>query len=255
VTVAVITLRGSRYGLRLLNALARAGQRADVVVVVEDDMARKLRLLRRVARQVGIRDAVLLAIERQRTTGREAKEHTWRGAPLSTAYDELASTVVVVESLRSAGAADVLRSTDVVLLGQSGIVPKTLLELPAVGTLNAHPGALPEYRGLDAPLWAVLNNDFDRVGASLHVVDPGIDTGPVLLRHGYEWRGDETLDELERRIYDDCIDLLLRGVELARSGGFSGEDQGAGKYHGIMPRALRRRAERNLAAFLARRAA
>jgi len=254
VKVAVITLRGSRYGLRLLNALARQGRRAQVVLVLDDGLARRLRLLMRVVRQVGARDAALLAAERQLAAARARRERRWRGAPLTTDYAALADVVVRAGSLQQQSAADALHGTDLVLLGQSGIVPAPLLALASVGTLNAHPGALPKYRGLDAPLWALVNEDFDRVGSSLHLVDPGVDTGPVVLRRQYRWRGDETARGLEERVYEDCVDLLLRGVELARRGDLSSEAQGPGRYHGVLPRRLRPVAERNLRAFLASRA-
>jgi methionyl-tRNA formyltransferase len=160
---------------------------------------------------------------------------------------------VQVGSLREEQAADALRGIDLTLLGQSGIVPASLLELPSVGTLNAHPGALPAYRGLDASLWALSDDDFEHVESTLHLVDPGIDTGAVVLRHPYEWRGDETLHNLEERLYEDCIDLLLRGVELAGRGELHGEAQGQGVYRGVVSRRQRRSAEQKLGAFLVRR--
>lgn len=47
------------------------------------------------------------------------------------------------------------------------------------GIINVHPGPLPGYRGLYAPFWQLLRGQ--RVlGCTVHLVDPGIDTGPVL---------------------------------------------------------------------------
>jgi methionyl-tRNA formyltransferase len=250
VNVAVITLDGSAYGLRVLNALLRGGRPAERVVVVRDTPRRKVRLLKRVARQVGWRDAALLAIERQLDTMRERRDRDWRGAPLVTDYAALAGEVVHASSLRIPVLAEQLAGVDLVLLGQSGIVPASLLALPAIGTLNAHPGLLPTYRGLDCPLWAVAKEDFAHVGSTLHLVDPGIDTGPILLRRAYEWRGDETAKTLEHRVYEDCIDLLVHGVELGESSAFDGEVQGEGSYYGILPRRLRRTVEDNLRAYL-----
>jgi Formyl transferase len=78
------------------------------------------------------------------------------------------------------GVADVLRRREadlVVLLGMP-IVPVDVLKLARVGVINAHNGALPTYRGMDAVAWAVLNND--PVTCTLHLAVPGVDTGPVL---------------------------------------------------------------------------
>ncbi|MDF5758399.1 formyltransferase family protein [Spongiactinospora sp. TRM90649] len=65
-----------------------------------------------------------------------------------------------------------------ILLGMP-IVPREILTIPTLGTLNAHNGALPTYRGMDAVAWALLNND--PIICTVHQVDVGVDTGPVLL--------------------------------------------------------------------------
>ncbi|WP_216588312.1 formyltransferase family protein [Streptomyces brasiliscabiei] len=65
-----------------------------------------------------------------------------------------------------------------VLLGMP-IVPAAILTIPTLATINAHNGALPTYRGMDAVGWALLNND--PITCSVHRVTAGVDTGPVLL--------------------------------------------------------------------------
>ena len=47
------------------------------------------------------------------------------------------------------------------------------------GIINVHPGPLPGYRGLYAPFWQMLRGQTP-LRCSVHLVDPGIDTGPVL---------------------------------------------------------------------------
>lgn len=51
--------------------------------------------------------------------------------------------------------------------------------IPPLGTYNIHPGALPRYAGLFAPFRCLLDGS-DRIGCTLHRVDSGIDTGPVV---------------------------------------------------------------------------
>lgn len=51
--------------------------------------------------------------------------------------------------------------------------------LARLGTYNIHPGALPRYGGLFAPFRALLEGQ-DRLGCTLHRIDDGIDTGPVV---------------------------------------------------------------------------
>jgi phosphoribosylglycinamide formyltransferase-1 len=65
--------------------------------------------------------------------------------------------------------------------------------------LNIHPALLPEFRGLDAQRrqWEA---GVAEVGATVHFVDEGVDTGPALLQERIAVRGDEGPDELARRI-------------------------------------------------------
>jgi len=51
------------------------------------------------------------------------------------------------------------------------------------GIINVHPGPLPQYRGLFAPFWQMLHQQ-TRLGVTTHMVDAGIDTGPIL---GIDW--------------------------------------------------------------------
>ncbi len=52
--------------------------------------------------------------------------------------------------------------------------------IPRLGVLNLHSGILPDYRGVMATFWAMLNQEAS-IGSTLHwIVDSGIDTGPVV---------------------------------------------------------------------------
>ncbi len=67
---------------------------------------------------------------------------------------------------------------DLILLAGMPIVPAEVLGLARLGVLNAHNGALPGYRGMDAVAWAILCND--PITCTLHVADRRPDHGPVL---------------------------------------------------------------------------
>lgn len=59
------------------------------------------------------------------------------------------------------------------------IFKRHIFEIPRLGTYNVHPGALPRYAGLFAPFRCLVDGA-DRIGCTLHLVDDGIDTGPVI---------------------------------------------------------------------------
>jgi methionyl-tRNA formyltransferase len=61
------------------------------------------------------------------------------------------------------------------------ILPKSIIEIPAKGFINFHYGLLPQCRGPQPILWHMLNGDTDG-GITLHRLDEGVDTGPVVLQ-------------------------------------------------------------------------
>ncbi len=56
--------------------------------------------------------------------------------------------------------------------------PETF-ETPTLGTINLHKGKLPDYRGMPPAFWEILAGE-SQVGVSVHFVDKGLDTGPVV---------------------------------------------------------------------------
>ena len=69
---------------------------------------------------------------------------------------------------------------DLLLLSVDCLVGCGTFSLPKYGTLNAHPGWIPSYRGLGSTLCMVRDGFLPAI--SVHIVDEGIDTGPVILR-------------------------------------------------------------------------
>ncbi len=68
---------------------------------------------------------------------------------------------------------------DVIVSARFSLIFKKNIEaIPRYGIYNIHPGALPGYGGLCAPLRGLLNEE-EQLGCTLHKVDMGIDTGPV----------------------------------------------------------------------------
>jgi UDP-4-amino-4-deoxy-L-arabinose formyltransferase/UDP-glucuronic acid dehydrogenase (UDP-4-keto-hexauronic acid decarboxylating) len=64
------------------------------------------------------------------------------------------------------------------------IVPRRALDAFAHGVLNAHAGDLPRYRGNATLGWAILSGEPEMV-VTVHVMDEGLDTGPVLAKRAH----------------------------------------------------------------------
>lgn len=62
--------------------------------------------------------------------------------------------------------------------GGTGILKAHLINVFALGIINAHPGRLPMYRGCSAPEWQIYEGV--DVYCTLHLIDQGVDTGPII---------------------------------------------------------------------------
>jgi methionyl-tRNA formyltransferase len=69
---------------------------------------------------------------------------------------------------------------DLILSLRFGLIfKKHVIARPRLGVLNIHPGALPEYAGLYAPMRGMLAGE-RKLTSTLHMVDHGVDSGPVV---------------------------------------------------------------------------
>ncbi|WP_461210168.1 formyl transferase [Desulfocurvus sp. DL9XJH121] len=106
------------------------------------------------------------------------------------------------------------------------------IRTPRLGLYNLHPGALPAYRGLYAPFRALVNGE-ERMGCTLHAIDPGIDTGPVV---DIAWiKADPAKSVLRHylELYVAGADLflaMLRDVEAGKLPSATPQDQDRARY-------------------------
>jgi len=71
-----------------------------------------------------------------------------------------------------------------VVWSYSMMIPQAVLDIPPLGTVNVHTGLLPEYRGGHVLQWALLNGERE-TGVTLHYMDAGVDTGPVIAERRF----------------------------------------------------------------------
>ena len=84
--------------------------------------------------------------------------------------------------------------------------------------INTHPALLPAFPGAH-PVADTLAYGVKVTGATVHLVDDGVDTGPVLAQAAVEVRPGDTVDELHERIKIEERRLLVGTVAaLARDG-------------------------------------
>ncbi len=105
-----------------------------------------------------------------------------------------------------------LRPDVIVVVAFGQILPKALLDIPVFGCINVHASLLPRYRGA-APLnWCLLNGETE-TGVTTMLMDPGLDTGPILLAHSTPIDGREDIVSLHDRMAVMGAELLAETLD------------------------------------------
>ena len=89
--------------------------------------------------------------------------------------------------------------------------------------INVHPSLLPAFPGVRA-IEQALDYGVKVTGVTVHYVDEGVDTGPVVLQEPFELPYARGVEEIERRVHEIEHRLLPRAVELIAAGAVSRDE-------------------------------
>jgi methionyl-tRNA formyltransferase len=148
--------------------------------------------------------------------------------PIKTLADELGLPVFQTQSIRKDEALkDHLRTLSAdfhvtVAFGQ--ILTQEVLEMPKIGTVNAHASLLPEFRGPNPIQQAILQGKA-QTGITTMLTELGVDTGPMLLKHTVDIALQETMGELTERLSLAAGPLLVDTLLGMQSGQVKAEAQ------------------------------
>ena len=141
-----------------------------------------------------------------------------RGQRVSvSAVKEVAADAVRIyqpESVKSDGAYDFfaeIQPDAVVIIAYGQIIPRRLLEIPRLGWMNLHASLLPKYRGAAPMAWAIINGE-SKTGLTTMRLDPGLDTGPILMQREIAIGGDETAPELSKHMAELGAPLVVESL-------------------------------------------
>ena len=111
------------------------------------------------------------------------------------------------------------RADLIVLAGFLVVIPEQMIRAYRNRIINIHPSLIPSfcgtgYYGLKVHE-GVLARGVKVTGATVHFVDEGTDTGPILLQKAVEVRQDDTPQSLQRRVMEEAEwKLLPRAIDL-----------------------------------------
>jgi phosphoribosylglycinamide formyltransferase-1 len=146
------------------------------------------------------------ALERARKHGAPAVFLDPKATPGRDAYD-----AVILEHLRQHDVGLVA------LAGYMKIVTRVLIDAYANRIMNIHPSMLPSFPGLEAQQQA-LDWGAKVSGCTVHFVEEGVDTGPIIQQAAVPVLEGDTAESLEarilaqeHRIYPEAIQLFAEG--------------------------------------------
>ena len=147
-------------------------------------------------------NADAFALQRAEKAGIATKVVSRKEIPDRAAYDAALLAAV-----------DAAQVDLVVLAGFLVVIPKEMIRAYRNRIINIHPSLIPSfcgtgYYGLKVHE-AALARGVKISGATVHFVDEGTDTGPILLQKAVEVKEDDTPERLQRRIMEEAEWVLL----------------------------------------------
>jgi methionyl-tRNA formyltransferase len=105
----------------------------------------------------------------------------------------------------------------IVVMAYGQILPKALLEMPAIACINLHASLLPRHRGA-APIQASILEGDKSTGITVMYMAEGLDTGDILLAQSIPIRRRETGGSLHDRLAEIGAQILGSALELLLAG-------------------------------------
>lgn len=202
----------SEHGVYLLESLKK--QNIPIAAIVIDENTAKLSTGGMVKHK--IRNAI--------PVGLLAGIRKLRGLPLPPAhfstdfYRTYSSKVLTVSNFNSKESEAQLKALkpDLLVLGGARILREHILTVPTQGVVNAHPGLLPAYRGVDVIRWALLNGD--PVGVTVHFVNAGVDTGKIIKTQEITVEEGDKVSTLKGKAVQLAGELMAQAVQAISKG-------------------------------------
>jgi methionyl-tRNA formyltransferase len=100
-----------------------------------------------------------------------------------------------------------------IVVAYGHILPKRVIDLPRLGTLNIHASLLPLLRGA-APIQAAIKQGMKQTGVTIMRMVPALDAGPIILTASVPIHDDETYGELQNRLAELGALTLIEALAL-----------------------------------------
>ena len=217
----VIVTAGGPHVWAIVNAIQ---DRLGAVTVILEEPESKRRLLMRRARKLGwievagqLGTMVFTRLRKLFLSGRDQRGLAGVGMEMEPRPDQRIANVASADSHELAEAVRQMQA-EVVLLAGCRLLSKATLAAIHRPVLNYHAGITPKYRGMNGGYWALATGDAENFGATVHLVDAGVDTGDVLHQVRGKPQPGDNLTNYALRLAAMSRDICIRGVEDALDG-------------------------------------
>lgn len=182
-TICFVTAGGDHPWI-IANALA--ARFGDVLTLIKEDPESKWDILARRARKLGWFNAAgqfgTMTLVRIGKLALRSRIQRYIGRQGLDVEPPRSSDVVKVPSVNCEEFVRAISDLqpDLIFLAGCRLMTKPTLSRMPCPIVNYHAGVTPAYRGMNGGYWALANGEPDQFGSTIHVVDEGIDTGPIL---------------------------------------------------------------------------
>jgi len=104
-----------------------------------------------------------------------------------------------------------------VVVAYGKIIPRSVFDMPRLGTINFHPSMLPKYRGAAPVQWSVINGDL-KTGITVQRINERLDSGDIILQKEVPVDGDITSGDLFDMVVPMGAGLVIEAIKKLDSG-------------------------------------
>ncbi|MBR9917444.1 methionyl-tRNA formyltransferase [bacterium] len=157
--------------------------------------------------------AVVSNVDKRRGRGSELAPTIVKAKAL-----ELGLPVIEVEDLKSEEFEKTLKelNPDLFVVVAFRILPKNILEIPKIGSINLHASLLPKFRGAAPIHWAVIKGEVE-TGCTIFFLDEKVDTGNIILQKKIPIGDNDTTGDIYSKLMEEGSEQLLAAIDLIES--------------------------------------
>ena len=139
--------------------------------------------------------------------------------PVAKCAEDLDLNVKEIDNLHSEETIQNLQklNADVFTVVAYRILPKEIIAIPAMGSINLHGSLLPKYRGAAPIQWSLINGDSE-TGLTTFILQPKVDTGNVLQQKKIAIDQDDNYGSLAEKMSNAGAELLVETMDEFEKG-------------------------------------